>query len=126
MERCRLDDRQLHVKKSCARPGATKDGQRIEIAANIASADEAASAFAASAEGIGLFRTEMLFLDRNSAPGEEDQFQAYCNALNAAEGRPVIIRTLDVGGDKPLDFLAIGPHESIRNLKGFSAPKSAR
>ena len=107
MERRRLDDRQAYVKKFCARPGATKDGQRIEIAANIASADETASAFAAGAEGIGLFRTEMLFLDRNSAPSEEEQFQAYSDALKAAEGRPVIIRTLDVGGDKPLDYLKL-------------------
>ncbi len=112
MERRRLDDRQAYVKKFCARPGATKDGQRIEIAANIASADETASAFAAGAEGIGLFRTEMLFLDRNSAPDEEEQFQAYCDALKAAKGRTVIIRTLDVGGDKPLDYLKLSAEEN--------------
>ena len=76
------------------------DGRRIRIAANIASAEEAAPAIAAGAEGIGLFRTEMLFLDRDQAPSEDDQFEHYRRAVVEAGGRPVIIRTLDVGGVK--------------------------
>lgn len=108
----RIADRQAYIKKSSVRPARTKDGQRIEIAANIASAEETAAVFAAGAEGIGLFRTEMLFLDRNSPPDEAEQFQAYCRVLKAAGDRPVIIRTLDVGGDKPLDYLKLPVEEN--------------
>jgi multiphosphoryl transfer protein len=90
----------------------TADKQRIEIAANIASAEEAAAAFAAGAEGIGLFRTEMLFMDRDAAPSEEEQFNAYRQVLDAAGHAPVIIRTFDVGGDKPIAYFNIGVEEN--------------
>ena len=60
--------------------------------------DEANRAFAAGAEGIGLFRTEMLFLDRAAAPNEAEQYEIYHGVIEAADGRPVIIRTMDVGG----------------------------
>ena len=112
LERQRLDDRRAFEKKFSDEPGATKDGRRIEIAANIAGADEAAPAFAAGAESVGLFRTEMLFLDRKSAPSEAEQFEAYSQVLKAATGRAVIIRTLDVGGDKPLDYLKLPVEEN--------------
>ena len=108
----RLASRQLRVKQFASQPAKTKDGHRIEIAANIASADEAAESFAAGAEGIGLFRTEMLFFDRESAPDENEQFEIYCRVLAAAGGRPAIIRTLDVGGDKPLDYLKLPAEEN--------------
>ncbi|WP_306599439.1 phosphoenolpyruvate--protein phosphotransferase [Geothrix sp. 21YS21S-2] len=89
--------------------GLTSDGVRIELQANILGAPEAGPAFACGAEGIGLFRSEMLFLDRESAPGEEEQYQAYRQVLEAAEGRPVVLRLLDVGGDKPLPYLPLPP-----------------
>tara|TARA_R110002167_G_scaffold220460_5_gene425079 strand:- start:11875 stop:14400 length:2526 start_codon:yes stop_codon:yes gene_type:complete len=90
----------------------TCDGQRLEVAANIASAQEATYAFEDGAEGIGLFRTEMLFMDRDSAPSEEEQFLAYQGSLQAANGQPVIIRTFDVGGDKPISYFNIADEEN--------------
>ena len=89
----------------------TSDGQRIEVGANIASADEVPSALEQGAEGIGLFRTEMLFLDRDAAPSEDEQYESYCRAARTAGGLPVIIRLLDVGGDKPAPYLNL-PDES--------------
>jgi fructose-specific PTS system IIA-like component len=105
MERRRLEGRRLRLRRFVERPGATSDGRRIEVAANIGTADEATPAFAAGAEGIGLFRTEMLFVDRDEPPSEDEQFEHYRRVLAEADGRSVIIRTLDVGGDKPIAYL---------------------
>lgn len=80
----------------------TRDGQRIEVAANIGSAEEAESALKWGAEGVGLFRTEFLFMERPELPSEEEQYGAYRKVAEAFGERPVIIRTLDVGGDKDL------------------------
>jgi phosphoenolpyruvate-protein phosphotransferase len=80
----------------------TKDGRRIEVAANIGSAEEAESALEWGAEGVGLFRTEFLFMERTELPSEEEQYRAYRKVAEAFDERPVIIRTLDVGGDKDL------------------------
>ncbi len=93
-------------------PAITTDGHRIEIAANIGSAAEVAPALAQGAEGVGLFRTEFLFMGRTEAPDEETQFQAYRAAALALGDRPLLIRTLDVGGDKPLPYLGIGVEEN--------------
>jgi fructose-specific PTS system IIA-like component len=112
MEQRRLTGRQTRVQQFAARPAATQDGHRIEIGANIASAGAATAAFDAGAEGVGLFRTEMLFLDRESAPDEAVQFEAYRSVLKAAKNFPVIIRTLDIGGDKPLDYLNLPAEEN--------------
>lgn len=91
-------------------PGArTQDGHPVQVRANISAAEETARALKAGAEGIGLFRTEMLFLHRPAPPGEEEQFQAYARALQDAAGRPVTLRLLDVGGDKPLAYLPLLP-----------------
>jgi fructose-specific PTS system IIA-like component len=84
----------------------------LEIAANIATAEEAEIAFKSGAEGIGLFRTEMLFFDREAAPDEEEQYQAYRRVIEIASGRPVLIRTLDIGGDKPLAYLNLPVEEN--------------
>src|ERR671916_787824 len=80
----------------------TRDGQRIEVAANIGSAEEAESALEWGAEGVGLFRTEFLFMERSELPSEEEQYGAYRKVAEAFGEKPVIIRTLDVGGDKDL------------------------
>ena len=72
------------------------------------SPNDVAPALEFGAEGVGLFRTEFLFMDRTTAPSEEEQFEAYRSAARAAGGRPLIIRTLDVGGDKPLPYLDLG------------------
>jgi len=88
-------------------PATTADGKRIEVAANVALSIEAGAAFAAGAEAIGLFRTEMLYMDRLAPPSEDELYNTYVEAIEAADGRPIIVRTMDVGGDKPIDYLAI-------------------
>ena len=88
-------------------PGCSADGIRLEIAANIAHSVEAAPAFANGAEAVGLFRTEMLYMDRSHAPSEEELYNIYCQALEHANGRSIIVRTMDIGGDKPVEYLKI-------------------
>jgi fructose-specific PTS system IIA-like component len=112
LEERRIADRRERVQKLSAGAAATEDGERIEIAANISTAGEAVCAFESGAEGIGLFRTEMLFLDRPAPPDETEQFESYRAVLAAANGRPVVIRTLDVGGDKPLAYLSLPVEEN--------------
>lgn len=107
MERRRLGRRRSRVQRFIERPAATADGRRMEVAANVGDAADVAQAVASGAEGIGLFRTEMLFLARPEAPAEEEQFEQYRRAVVDAAGRPVIVRTLDIGGDKPLPYLAL-------------------
>ncbi|MGR5362711.1 phosphoenolpyruvate--protein phosphotransferase [Vibrio mediterranei] len=87
--------------------GMTHDGKKLEVAANIAHSVEAKSAFESGAEAIGLFRTEMLYMDRKSAPKEDELYNIFCQALDAASGRAIIVRTIDIGGDKPVDYLNI-------------------
>ena len=89
-------------------PAVCRDGRRIEVGANIGSLAEARAAVAAGAEGVGLLRTEFLYLGREAAPDEEEQFAAYREIAQAMGGRPVIIRTLDIGGDKPLPYIDLG------------------
>jgi len=86
-------------------PAVTTDGLDLEVGANVGSAEEVAVAMQSGADGIGLFRSEMLFLDRESPPSEEEQFDIYRRAAIAARGQPVMIRLLDVGGDKPVPYL---------------------
>lgn len=112
MEGRRLKERQNQIARFAKAPAVTHDGHRIEIGANVVSADEVAAAFKAGAENIGLFRTEMIFIEREAAPDEEEQFEIYRRALVAAKNRPVTIRTLDIGGDKPLDYLNLPAEEN--------------
>ncbi|WP_298852445.1 phosphoenolpyruvate--protein phosphotransferase [uncultured Sphingomonas sp.] len=81
------------------------DGTRIEIFANLGSAEEAAGAVAAGAEGCGLLRTEFLFLDRDTPPGEDEQRTLYSRIATTLGDRPLVVRTLDIGGDKPVPYL---------------------
>jgi phosphoenolpyruvate-protein phosphotransferase (PTS system enzyme I) len=83
-------------------PAVTLDGVNIVLQANIELPIESGAALKQGAQGVGLFRSEFLFLDRDTLPTEEEQFQAYCAALNAMQGREVTIRTIDVGADKAL------------------------
>ncbi len=87
----------LHV------PAVTRDGTAVHLCANIERPDEAADALAAGAEGVGLFRSEFLFLNRRELPDEDEQYEAYRQAVVAMDGRPVTIRTLDIGADKALE-----------------------
>jgi len=86
----------------------TRDGWRVEVAANIGHPKETEAAIAAGAEGVGLMRSEFLFLGRTSPPSEEDQYEAYRAVAESFGDRPVIVRTLDVGGDKALPYLEFG------------------
>jgi fructose-specific PTS system IIA-like component len=91
---------------------ATTDGETIEVAANASSSEELTLAFENGADGIGLFRTEMIFLGRDAAPSEEEQFAIYSEAARVASGRPVIIRTFDIGGDKTAPYLNLPREEN--------------
>jgi phosphoenolpyruvate-protein phosphotransferase/dihydroxyacetone kinase phosphotransfer subunit len=104
-ERRAADER----RERAAAPARTRDGRRIEVAGNIGTVAEASSAVGEGAEGVGLLRTEFLFLGRDDAPDEEEQFAALAAIADALDGRPLVIRTLDVGADKPLPFLAQDP-----------------
>jgi phosphotransferase system enzyme I (PtsI) len=83
----------------------TQDGYRIEVAANIGDVESAKLAIEYGAEGVGLLRTEFLYLERSTPPTEDEQYSAYCAIAEALEGRTLIIRTLDIGGDKPVPYL---------------------
>jgi phosphoenolpyruvate-protein phosphotransferase len=87
----------------------TRDGRRIEVVANIGSPDDVPPAIENGAEGVGLLRTEFLFLERDSMPSEDEQYAAYTSVAKALEGRPLVLRTLDVGADKPLPYLPLRP-----------------
>jgi phosphotransferase system enzyme I (PtsI) len=89
------------------REAVTLDGVRIELLANIGTADDMEAALEQGAQGVGLLRTELLFLDRVTLPSEEEQFQFYKSVLLRSGGRAVTIRTLDIGGDKPLPYLGL-------------------
>ncbi|MGE6738823.1 phosphoenolpyruvate--protein phosphotransferase [Allorhizobium pseudoryzae] len=99
----------------------TKDGVAITVAANLGSVEEIAQAKAAGAMGVGLFRTEFLFMNRNDLPTEEEQFLAYQRLLQAFPEHPVIIRTLDIGADKPVRSIALpredNPFLGLRGIR---------
>jgi len=94
-------------------PATTLDGERIEVVANIGGPADAEQVIQLGGEGVGLLRSEFLFMNRLDAPTEDEQFEAYSTvARTLGPGRPLIIRTLDVGGDKPLSYLPIPPEEN--------------
>ncbi|WP_129973716.1 MULTISPECIES: phosphoenolpyruvate--protein phosphotransferase [unclassified Pseudomonas] len=101
-------------------PAETRNGVAIEVVANVASSHEAADAFANGADGVGLLRTEFLFVDRHTAPDVEEQRTAYQAVIDAMGDKSVIIRTIDVGGDKQLDYLPL-PVEAnpVLGLRGI-------
>lgn len=88
-------------------PAVTPDGLRIELWGNIAHPDEASAVLSSGGSGIGLFRTEFLFMNRNTPPSEDEQFEAYRKVLDEMKPHPVVIRTLDAGGDKEIPYLNI-------------------
>ncbi len=125
-----------HVRKICERnairekeyldhaaePAVTTDGHKVAIMANITSVDEATRSVELGGDGVGLMRSEFLFLDRIKAPGEDEQCSSYAAVVSALKGRPAIIRTLDVGGDKPLSYLPIAPEENpFLGIRGIRA-----
>lgn len=94
------------------KPTVTKSGKKKYVYGNIGKAADAETVLQNGGEGIGLFRTEFLFMDRNSEPGEEEQFEAYSTVAKIMGEREVIIRTLDIGGDKAIDYLSIEKEEN--------------
>lgn len=101
------------------KPSVTKDGTKVELVCNIGKPEDAKKAVECDGEGIGLFRTEFLFMDRDSIPTEEEQFEAYKEVAETMKGKPVIIRTLDIGGDKAIPYL--GLEEEENPFLGFRA-----
>ncbi|WP_367117983.1 phosphoenolpyruvate--protein phosphotransferase [Brevundimonas sp.] len=100
----------------------TADGVRIEVFANLGAVTEAAPAVAGGAEGCGLLRTEFLFLERQSAPTEDEQLVQYQAIADALDGRPLVIRTLDAGGDKPMPYLPMPQEDNpALGLRGVRA-----
>ena len=97
---------------NAARECRTQDGVRIEAFANLGSADDADAAVRNGAEGCGLLRTEFLFLERDSAPSVEEQTADYQRIADTLDGRPLIVRLLDIGGDKPAPYLPIAAEEN--------------
>ena len=107
-----FQSRRVAAAAAAGDPAITLDGHRVEIVANIASVEDARRAGASGAEGVGLLRTEFLFLERTEAPTEDEQFAIYRDIALALDGRPVIVRTLDIGGDKPLPYLDLPAEEN--------------
>lgn len=105
------DKRRAELAAWVNKPSVSKDGHRVELAANIGNLEDVQKALDNGAEGIGLFRTEFLYMGRASLPTEEEQFQSYKYVLEKMEGKPVVIRTLDIGGDKELPYMDL-PKES--------------
>jgi phosphocarrier protein FPr len=105
-----LTDRRARAAAARGRPGATADGARVLLVANIGSPDDAARALEVGAEGVGLFRTEFLFMQRQAPPAEDEQVAAYRRAFEAfGPGRPVVVRLADIGGDKGIPYLGLPP-----------------
>jgi phosphocarrier protein FPr/phosphocarrier protein len=98
--------------QTAAGDARTRDGQRVTLLANLGGVSEVARAAAAGAEGCGLLRSEFLFLDRDRAPNVEEQRATYQSIADALAGRPLTIRTLDIGGDKPVPFIDFGREEN--------------
>ncbi|PHM06730.1 phosphoenolpyruvate--protein phosphotransferase [Nostoc sp. 'Peltigera malacea cyanobiont' DB3992] len=99
---------QQEARATAHQPAITRDGRRVSVFANIGSINDVQVAVASGAEGVGLLRTEFLYLDRTSAPTEEEQLLVYQAIAQVLDNRPLIIRTLDVGGDKPLPYIRVG------------------
>lgn len=103
------------------KPAITTDGRRVEVAANISDPKEADAAVEAGGEGVGLMRTEFLFLQREFPPDEEEQFEAYRTMVRAMNGLPIILRTLDIGGDKNVPYLRlpaeVNPFLGVRGIR---------
>ncbi|MEO8967883.1 MAG: phosphoenolpyruvate--protein phosphotransferase [Solirubrobacteraceae bacterium] len=109
------------VRRRAHEPGATRDGARVEVFANLGSPGEAARAVSLGAEGVGLLRTEFLYLDRAELPDEDEQVSTLREIASALEGRPLVIRTLDAGADKPLSALPMpaetNPFLGVRGIR---------
>lgn len=105
-------ERRSRLREFVGRPTCTADGRRVELLGNIGTPQEAEKVISQDGEGIGLFRTEFLFMDRSAAPDENEQLEAYKKVLLTMKGKQVIIRTLDIGGDKDIPYLGLEKEEN--------------
>ncbi|HEY1566748.1 MAG TPA: phosphoenolpyruvate--protein phosphotransferase [Solirubrobacteraceae bacterium] len=108
----RAERRRAVARERAGEPAITRDGERIEVFANLGTGSDAARAVQLGAEGVGLLRTEFLFLGRSELPGEEEQAETLREIAQALDGRPLIVRTLDAGADKPLPALPMPAEEN--------------
>jgi len=104
--------KRAHAAEARALPARTRDGHEVAIGANINLAEQAGFAIEQGAEGVGLMRTEFLFLERGDSPSEEDQYRAYADMARAMGDRPLVIRALDIGGDKQVSYLDLPREEN--------------
>ncbi|HPX60630.1 MAG TPA: phosphoenolpyruvate--protein phosphotransferase [Deltaproteobacteria bacterium] len=130
-QQIRQQERKQLDMDTAGQPAVTTDNQRVEVAANIGSLADAREVIGLGGEGVGLLRSEFLFMERSTAPDEQEQFETYRAIAEALEGRPLVIRTLDVGGDKPLSYLPIpkedNPFLGERGLRvGLERPEILR
>lgn len=100
-------------------PSVSKDGKEFEIAANIGTPDDVVDATKQGADGVGLFRSEFLYMSGDHFPSEDEQFEAYKKAVEGMNGKPVVVRTMDIGGDKPLDYMPLP--EELNPFLGYRA-----
>ncbi|MET3574398.1 phosphoenolpyruvate--protein phosphotransferase [Bhargavaea ullalensis] len=100
------------LSRLAAEPSISADGHRVEIAGNIGSPADAAKVLEHGGEGVGLFRTEFLYMGRDALPTEDEQYEAYRSVLEQMDGRPTIVRTLDIGGDKKLSYMPLPEEEN--------------
>jgi phosphoenolpyruvate-protein phosphotransferase/dihydroxyacetone kinase phosphotransfer subunit len=120
VERQQAAARRRRARAHAGEPARTRDGETIEVRANVASAAEAARAVELGADGVGLLRTEFLYLDRPELPGEDEQVQTLNAVAAALGGRPLVVRTLDAGADKPLPALPMEPEANpFLGLRGI-------
>jgi phosphoenolpyruvate-protein phosphotransferase/dihydroxyacetone kinase phosphotransfer subunit len=104
--------RRIAARMTAPDPAVTRDGRHIEVLANIGSPDDVPAALELGAEGVGLLRTEFLFLGRESPPSEDEQFRAYAGIAELLGNRPLVVRTLDAGADKPIAFAPLVAEEN--------------
>lgn len=117
-----IEDEQVldgHLSELVDQPALSQDGERIALYANAGLCTDIAPAFKCGAEGVGLYRTEFPFMLRESLPGEQEQFELYREILEAFAPRPVVMRTLDIGGDKPLPYLPIEEDNPFLGWRGI-------
>ena len=106
------EERKAYYAKLAPLPAVTTDGVRVELCANIGNHMDVDAALTYGAEGVGLFRSEFVFMGRQDIPTEDDQFKAYKEAVEKCGGKICVIRTMDIGGDKPLPYLNIPPEDN--------------
>ncbi|MGM0851765.1 MAG: phosphoenolpyruvate--protein phosphotransferase [Bacillota bacterium] len=104
-EHARYEEQKAEWAKLVNEPTVSKDGEHVELAANIGTPKDLEGVINHGGEGVGLYRTEFLYMGRDELPSEDEQFEAYKAVLEGMEGKPVVVRTLDIGGDKELPYL---------------------